>query len=333
MLKIIEDEAAVKKYRRQFIKSFKPLIDDKIQVQLGHPGGAFMAKVFWSNRLGIWIFHQKVSQTRCGHAFGVGKPTVTSTVPITCEINFPARGVDRRMGGALAKDRDGRIFVVHRGKIGGGKKGVGKSLFDKYYRGAWAVMEDGFEETPVALVGALHSPRFARQVAQFVRKVERIKDVISYRSPQMEITFDELRFREELTGTGYDGTAEPSDSDCDRGLIVSDLYDTLTRKGYRSGNDSVRDLFVVNSKRKIAAVFQVIADYSPASLYPGISKLLLNSVDLPDKPCLILIVPEGLEPSLTEKLKKLGIDILEYKWQDDQAVFPGIARYSPFFLT
>lgn len=331
MLKIIEDEAAVKKYRRQFIKSFKPLVDDKLQVHLGHPGGAFKANVFWSNRLGIWIFHQKVSQTRCGHAFGVGKPTGTSTVPITCEINFPARGVDRRMGGALAKDRDGRIFVVHRGKIGGGKKGVGKALFDKYYRGAWAVMEDGLEETSVALVGVLHSPRFMRQVAQFVRKVERIKDVISYRSPQMEITFDEPRFREELTGAGYNRKEEPSDSNCDHGLIVCDLYDTLTRKRYKIGNDITRDLFIVNSKRQITTVFQVIADHSLASLHLGISKLLLNSVDVPDKPCLILIVPEDIEPSLTEKLKKVGIDILEYKWHDDQAVFPGIAHYFSFF--
>ena len=53
-------------------------------------------------------------------------------------------------------------------------------------------MDDGGEETPVALIGVLHSPRFARQIAQFVRKIARIKESAAARSAQAELTFESL---------------------------------------------------------------------------------------------------------------------------------------------
>jgi len=277
------------------------------------------------------MFHEKGVKSRYGHAFGVGKPSGTSPVPITCEINFPPYGIDRRMGGALAYDRQDRIYVVHRGKIGGGKKGVGKALFEKLYRGVWADMEDGDAVTTVALVGALNSPRFVRQVAQFIRKIDRIKDVMSFRSPQLEITFDEPHFREELVGNGYDFSVCFPSSDCDHGLVVSDLHSALKKKGFKTGNDADCDLCVTDGKRQVKAVFQVITDHSAAILHAGVAKLLLKSVDLPQTPRLVLAAPEGIEPSVCEKVKKLGIDVLEYKWQDHYVVFPGMPRHVPSF--
>jgi hypothetical protein len=321
MLKVLKDESIVKKYRQQFIKSFKPFWDEKIQVSLGHPGGVIKATVLWSDRLGLWLYQEKKSENRYGHAFGVGKPVSASSIPITCEINFPLHGIDRRMGGALAEDRHGQVFVVHRGKIGGGKKGVGKSLFDQHYRGAWALMEDGDSETTVALVGMLGSPRFVRQTVQFIRKVDAMKEVLSRRSSQMEMTFGESHFREEWVGRSYDEFEGQNELNCDHGLIVSDLYAALKIKGVKAANDAVRDLFAVNAKGQATAVFQVTTGHSRTALNDGMSALLLSNVDLPLKPRLFLVVPAGIDPALTEKLKKTGIDTLEYEWREDRAVF------------
>lgn len=329
MLKVLDDESAIKKYRRQFIKSFKPLINEKIPVNLGHPGATVKAKVSWSDSLGIWIFHEKISDSRYWHAFGAGKPIGASHIPITCEINIPLRGIDRRIGGAMAADRDGRVYVVHRGKIGGGKKGVGKSLFEDHYRGVWAVMEDGPVDTAVALIGELNSARFVRQVTQFVRKVHRVKDLISSRSSQLEITFDELRFREELIGAANDTVEYDPKAKCDRGLIVMDLYTTLNSHGCKVGNDLTRDLFIANTKGKITVVFHVVTDVSTVSLNSATAQLLLSNIDLPERPRLVLTVPGNVDETLESKLKKLGIDILVYGWQRDQAVFSELANIVP----
>jgi len=324
MLKVLDDESAIKRCRRQFIKSFKPFIDEKIAVNLGHPGATVKAKALWSERLGIWMVHEKMSGNRYGHAFGADKPTGSSHIPITCEINFPAKGIDRRIGGALAIDRNGRIFVVHRGRIGGGKKGVGKALFDDHYRGVWAIMEDGSAETTVALIGVLNSIRFVRQVSQFVRKVDRMKNIFSSRTPQLEISFDELHFREELIGASYADPLIDLASMCDHGLIVKDLYDALCRLGFKAGNDLERDLIIANARQEVTAVFEVTTDASIPIIQSAAARLLLANADLPKQPRLILVTPESIDETIQRKLKKLAVDVLPYNWKHDEAVFPSL---------
>ncbi len=324
MLKVLDDEYAIKKCRRQFIKSFKPFIDAKIPVNLGHPGATVKAKILWSESLGIWMFHEKISDSRYWHAFGAEKPSGSSHIPITCEINFPVKGIDRRIGGALATDRSGRVYVVHRGKIGGGKKGIGKSLFEDHYRGVWAVMEDGPVLTTVALIGVLNSPRFVRHVTQFVRKIDNIKNIFSSRSSQLEISFNELSFREELIGASHTRPEIDPFYLCDHGLVVKDLHDVLYRRGCTAGNDLERDLVTANKKGEITSVFRVLTDVSATSIESGAARLLFANTDLPEKPRLILTVPEAIDQSLQAKLKKLGIDVLVYNWQENHAIFPSL---------
>ena len=324
MLKIIQEEAAIRRCQRQFIRSFKPFVDEKIPVHLGHPGASTEAKVLWSGRLGIWLYSGKTQEGRHWNAFGIGKPKIRAHIPITCEINFPACGIDRRIGGALAKDRKGRIFVVHRGRIGGGKKGIGKSLFADHYRGVWEIMEDGEEETTVALIGVLNSPRLVRQVAQYIHKIDKIKEAASYRASQLEMKFETITFRETLIGERYCDLEKDKDSECDHGLVVKDLAECLRRRGMKVGNDGFHDLFIANDKGEMTAVFQIKTTYTPMSLHAGAAQLLLNSLRCTPPPRMILVIPEKPDAALEEKLKKLGIDILPYAWSKDQAQFPGL---------
>jgi len=324
MLKIIQDEAAIRKYQRQFIRSFKPFVDEKITVHLGHPGASTEAKVLWSSRLGIWLYPGKTEEGRYWNAFGIGKPKIRAHIPITCEINFPMSGIDRRIGGALAKDRKGRIFVVHRGRIGGGKKGIGKSLFADHYRGVWEIMEDGEEETTVALIGALNSPRLVRQVAQYIYKIDRIKETASKRSSQMEMKFEAITFRETLVGERYCDLEKDKDSECDHGLVVKDLADCLRHRGMKVGNDGFHDLFLANTVGEMTTVFQIKTHCTPLSLHAGAAQLLLNSLRCTPPPRLMLVIPEKPDSALEGKLKNLNIDILPYTWDNDQAQFPGL---------
>jgi hypothetical protein len=74
----------------------------------------------------------------------------------------------------------------------------------------------------------------------------------------VEMSFDKLHFREELIGASYaDPLADPA-SMCDHGLIVKDLYDALSRLGFKAGNDTERDLLVVNDRKEITAVFPAL---------------------------------------------------------------------------
>ncbi|MBN1615098.1 MAG: hypothetical protein JW950_11580 [Deltaproteobacteria bacterium] len=322
MLKIIADADIIARCQRQLINSFKPFSGKKLQVRLGHPGASFPARIRWYEDLGIWIHSSKTAQSRYWNAFGVIQGGDAGPLSITCEINFPFCGIDRRIGGALARDRDGRIFVVHRGRIGGGRRGIGKSFFEEHYRGAWTLMEDGDSNTSVALVGALKSPRFARQVAQFVRKIDGIKRNAVF-SSQTEI-FNEITLREELLGAPPETLKKELASLCDRDLVLVDLSNRLIDLGFRTGNDGRRDLFALDRSGRLAALFTVGTDLSEEVIHKGVARLMLGGGDSTDNPSLFFILPALPETAVEEQLKRLRIGILTYQWSVGRACFPGI---------
>jgi hypothetical protein len=329
MLKVVADESAIRRYQRQFVRSLKNAAAETIPVKLGHPGASEKAKVAWSERLGLWFFSKKIPGSRYWNGFGIGRPEGGDSVAITCEINFPLCGIDRRTGGVFASDHTGRIFVVHRGKLGGGRKGIGKSLFENHYRGVWEIMDDDGEQTAVAVIGVLHSPRVARQTAQFVHKIAWIKEAAAKVSAQAELVFDEHQVREDLIGERYSEPKGETGAECDHGLIVRDLAEVLKKQGFRTGNDGQRELLVMDRLDRLRAVFQILPKMTLPDLHAGAMQLLLNGLNLSDHPLLILVLPEAPENDLREKLKQLSIDLLIYNWKEDRALFPGLDDLLP----
>ena len=139
--------------------------------------------------------------------------------------------------------------------------------------------------------------------------------------------------REYLIGDLCPDQERETGSDCDRGLIVRDLSETLKGHGLRTGNDGSRDLLVMNREGRIRAVFQVRTEMSLAGIHAGATQLLLNGLSLPGDPLLLLALPRTPEDTLREKLKRLNIDLLIYGWEEDRAVFPDLAAYLPRIAT
>lgn len=326
MLKAITDAKAIHRCQQQFARQLRAWGKEKIPVTLGHQGASTRARVWWSNELGLWFFPGKGEENRYWNAFGMDKPKHDAALSITCEINFPKEGTDRRIGGVFAADGKGRIFVVHRGKLGGGRKGIGKALFERQYRGVWVDMEDGEEVASVAVVGLLPSPRFARQLSQFVNKIDKIKDMAAPPSAQMEMGFDDLRLREELLGMRHCELLRDMASECDHGLIIRDLAAALKELSWKFGNDGLRDLMAVDKEGQVAAVFQAKTNNLPKSVQEGATQLLVNSLHFPRLPRLILTLPEPLEAAMTAKLRRLNIETMIYAWRANQAVFPGLDK-------
>lgn len=77
----------------------------------------------------------------------------------------------------LARDEAGKLHLLHRGKIGGGRTGISKKLFWDRYQGETRMVRDGGRETEMALVGALDTPDFVEAVAAFIYEVDRIKRI------------------------------------------------------------------------------------------------------------------------------------------------------------
>jgi hypothetical protein len=326
MLKVISDQPVIKKYAGQFAKKFKPFIDEEIKVKLGHQGAGFPAKVLWSKSLGIWKFSRAIKEVRYWNAFGVGKPGASSVLSIASEINFPWKQIDRKTGGAFAEDAWGNVFVIHRGKIGGGKKGVGKSLFEHNYRGVWSFMEDGDSISQVAVIGALNSPRFALQAAQFVKKIEILKSTAAP-STQTEMNFSEISFREDLVGCTPSSAEDEVISACDHDLVVGELAALLQRKKIKIGNDTESELFAVDpSENRISHIFKVLTDTKEKNVLAAAAKLLLQTSAAALNPLPVLVLPEDKINSYAQELQRINISVIGFHWQEEKVVFSGLEK-------
>lgn len=326
MLKVITDQTAIKKYAGQFNKRFKSFIREDVKVKLGHQGASFPARVLWSRELGIWKFSQTVKEVRYWNAFGIGRPGTTGVLSIASEINFPWAQIDRKTGGAFAGDHWDNVFVIHRGKIGGGKKGVGKSLFEHNYRGVWSLMEDGDSISEVAVIGNLKSDRFALQVAQFVRKIEMMK-LSAAESVQTEMDFAEIKFHEDLVGSEIPLPEDEIVSACDHDLVVSDLADLLQKHKIRIGNDAESELFAVDtSENRISHIFEIVTDSKEKSIMAAAAKLMLQTSAAAVNPVPVLVLPEPEKSHYEPDLRRINISVIGFHWQKEKAVFTGLEK-------
>ena len=98
---------------------------------------------------------------------------------ITVEVNPAIDGVNRRVNGLFAvDDKTGHTVLLHRGRIGGGRKGIGKTSFMGWYPGTkvkfFDPSHDDSEESAI-LVADLESGEFLDQLEYFVDAVHRFK--------------------------------------------------------------------------------------------------------------------------------------------------------------
>ena len=137
-------------------------------------------KVFANNR--IWFAHESLKNAgvpRYWNALGSGSPALRRSNHITVEVNPAIHGVDRRVAGLFAlDDKTGHTVLLHRGRIGGGRKGIGKTSFMQGYSGTQVKFfdpsHDDGEESAI-LVADLESSEFLTQLEAFVDAVRRFK--------------------------------------------------------------------------------------------------------------------------------------------------------------
>jgi hypothetical protein len=92
------------------------------------------------------------------------------------EINPALTGYRRQVSGLFAKNARGEVFLLHTGKIGGGRKGVGKSAFGAAYEGKWTdVATEGGEMTQAIEIGRIREKLFIDKLLKFVQEVNRFK--------------------------------------------------------------------------------------------------------------------------------------------------------------
>lgn len=146
----------------------------------GHLGKAYDEYVRTNGYL--WCFHGLAGDpeaNRYWNPFGIFDPQAPENIVVG--INFPLSGKDRSIAGAFARDETNKeLEILHRGKVGGGKEGIGQSKFVEWFstnhpeRMVETDDVDG-NARDLILVGAVRSAGFLNDLTSFVVAVAEFK--------------------------------------------------------------------------------------------------------------------------------------------------------------
>lgn len=323
MIRVISDRQEIEKLHKRFHRKLDNYFKDKIDCLVGYPGGSFDDTVRYSPDLDLWISVREPA-TKYWNGFGIGRPDKGANNSLNGEINFPY-GIDRRIAGAFAIEDNGNILVLHRGKIGGGKPGVGKKLFTDNFRGDFVTAIDDNRETEFCLVGELNSRHLPRQIANFILEIKRIKDLEGTETT----TFNKLnnfQFTNEHTGQSDVERVGTTTVDRTHGIVVTALANALQTKGFNVANDRNRDLFIYESNY-IKALFEIKTSSATQNLYAAVGQLIIYSIPIRNEVDLVVVLPNKLNKTVERRLKQLGIRSLYYKWDDDVPVFIELSKF------
>lgn len=293
--------------------------------RLGHQGGYNEGTIHWHARHGFWCHcDPRYIPTRNWCCFGTANPEKVSMVSITCEVNPPHKGFDRRVAGVFVRDKAGHVYLAHSGKIAGGRPGIGKQAFWDFYglENAETVEWPDGQTSTVAVIGRIDGERLLEHVASFVQKVQQFKDTAGDRGPMTREARLRGYFLPEFEGKrrGY-APASVVEAKRDHGLVVNRLYEVLRAAGHEAVNDRPRDLCILKRGR-VTHLLEVKTDTSTTSLYQGIGQLMLHGAAVDPVPKRILVLPDQPKGATRQALDRLGVAVLVFDWNGGRPVFP-----------
>ena len=326
MLIAIKKRNTIKKYQNEFAAILTKYLKKAGNYALGHQGDNFEHAVKFNDKIWWSSFDIDDSETspRFWNGFGLLPFKNSGTQDIVVEINIPHEGINRRVSGFFAKEPGTNdIFILHRGRIGGGRTGIGKDSFKEWYRGSWVqVSEDKKNTCEAILITSIYSKKVVPNIYNFVSQVKQFKDEVTGNSLSRQIkqeisSNNSLTFDPEYSGSKK-GKRKSSHfrQECNHGIIVSALEKWARRKNRKKEistfNTQLIDLGI-QLNDNISEIYEVKTNFDRQSIYTGMGQLLFHSVDNP-KTIKNLVLPRVDNNKIFRSIfKKLDVKIILYE--------------------
>lgn len=201
MLVAIEKSFEVQKVQDSFLKRIKEELHQTGHFTIGYPSGNQQLDLHFNNSL--WFAHRLIEEkgkiTRHWNIFGhAADLSPKKSNSIIAQLNFPLEGRTKQVQGVVAKDNNGQVFLLHRGKPGGGGRGLTRDAFL-----AWTsreLLEVRFDDGHIdeaLLICKLDSPSLANDLLSFIDEFDSLKRFLKsgQEDPSNFLTLAQLRKR------------------------------------------------------------------------------------------------------------------------------------------
>jgi hypothetical protein len=181
MLTLVHSMRAKRKVQSALEMSLKAALKCEGIKRISYSGGNFDEIVYSAGKGKLWCAFNPPSQDsgvpRYWNGLGIYNPEMAALTPVA-EINIPAFSNSAQAAGFFAEDgATGDIFLMHGGRIGGGRPGIGKSTFLMWSNAELVgVSGEGGDVRSGIAIGNLGSSDLPDRIWQFVRTVHRFID-------------------------------------------------------------------------------------------------------------------------------------------------------------
>ncbi len=326
MLTLIQESKSKKAAQATLVRNLKAALTRQGTRNIGFPGGNFDQTVYSDGDGQFWVafggLTEDAAVPRYSNAFGIYEPDRPAQT-ITVEINIAIGSNTAKVAGFFAEDGDtGDVFLMHSGKVGGGRPGIGKSPFLVWSKAKLVDVaeKDGGIRRGIA-VAKLDDPDLTDRIWTFVRKVQSFKnqasagglDTAEFRRQVEE--FD--KYSKEFSGKKRGVRGGAFDYVTYHGDIVQKLYDERTARlapGEEVFNSPLIDLFV-KKDGVLSEVYEVKTGVNRQMLYTAIGQVVTHATTGGAGVAKFLVVPadEDMAKDFEQAISILGIQVRRFR--------------------
>ncbi|MFD0928969.1 hypothetical protein ACFQ1T_04170 [Methylophilus glucosoxydans] len=331
MFSLIESKSEIEQAQKYLEATFNFGLEREVTRNIGYPGGTTRGDVrtdekywFYSND----FYNKKVKKSR--RLNWLGKYKTTPGLNITVEINVPHEGRDDRVAGFFARHNiTGEIYLFHSGRVGGGKRGVGKSAFIAWSNQrpieAWdskGKCREGLLVMPIKGEAALEAAiRYVDLIVAFkkaVRNGEMDTNEFKQRLYALESYYAESRgLRKGLRSAEFEYITRHAD--------VVDALNTWRKENSKLPKDAriTKNILIdlgVAIDQNLIEVYEVKMSTARQHIYAAIGQLMVHGKNPDCKR--IIVLPEGkaIASDINDAFKRMNIDLKRFRLTSTSAV-------------
>jgi len=330
MFSLVESRQEIAKAQRKLEATVKRKFTRRIEKNIGYPGGTtFGAKVSTDDHYWFWSSDHKdakIPNPRRLNWFGLFQ--VDGDLQISVEINTAYEGRNDQVAGFFARDsRTGSVYLLHSGRIGGGRKGVGKTALLAWSNQRLVDVVDssggvreGVLVMPVEGTGAIRSAtRYIDSIASFKQAVRAgAVDTPDFRRKRKE--FED--FYAEGRGRRKGRRSSEIDYLSRHGDVVDALHSWRNSSPLPSLGRVVKSVLIdmgVAVGRDLVEVFEVKTSTSRSDIYAAIGQLMVHGTAHDCRRVIVLPHKDPIAPDLREALDRLGLQLLRFTLGESKA--------------
>ena len=284
--------------------------------------------ILWHPELQFWGFFgttRRAGTERVWNTFGHKLHNFRSNLIV--EINVPPEGANQNVQGVFAKDNQGRIWILHQGRMSVPGSRVTQDDF---------IAATGLEPVPVTFrngstvnyhkVAPLEAPPSVLQarIAAFVAQCTKARAMKRGAGPADLAAIGaaqawEFGISPESTGLFEIAAREPVVAQRRHGEVWKALAALLKKRNVPHSNDRVSqygpDLFTYGGRN---VLFEIKSDATAQDIFQGVGQLhiyeqLLSAKHATGSYRKVLVIPSGMRKALQQPLDSLGIFVLPYE--------------------